>query len=426
MRAFALVLVLVVVTGALFAPRSLYVPVVVPVAEQRVVYVSPDYTIYTVLSSGSDRDRITTGAPIGGVLALPLLQESPRFTWPTWSPDGTRLVVSRFSNLGRRQSAVLSLIEPPSSEEIYLQISRRGPVDRVADGSFHFPLWSPDGKQLGLIAPNDDSTALVLSAGDLDGPAEPLIAGATIYFTWSPDSTQLAVHHRDQLLFRDDEGVLIDAGRPSIRYRVPSISADSATLVYVADLGDGDHLIARTIANADEQQLLPVPTEVAFAFSPTDPRLLAVTARPSPLATSYGGLSLVNVTSGDARELYDGTVFGFWWSPDGSKIALVGTSPDSFTWVVVDVETGEQHALADFIPSQEFTTYIQFFDQFALAQQIWSADSTAIIFTGQMVVDREPVPAIAAWVLDVTGEQGTTQLPAALLAFFVPTEPTAK
>jgi dipeptidyl aminopeptidase/acylaminoacyl peptidase len=422
-RAFALIIVLASVTGALLAPRSVAPPYVVPVAEQRVVYVSSDYSIYTMLSDGTSRDRITSGAPVGGVLAQPLLQDAPRYTWPTWSPDGTRLVASRFSDLGRGVVAALSLIEPPSSKEEALHLSRRAPVDRVADGTFHFPLWSPNGEQLALIAPNEQGSALLLSVGDLQGASVPVTAGAPIYFTWSPDSALMAIHHRESLLFRDREGQLFDTGRQSVRYRVPSISADSATLAYVGDLGDGDQLIARRIATGDERELAAVPTDAAFAFSPADPDLLALTTRSDQLATSYNSVSLVNVASDEVREVrkvYDGTVFGFWWSPDGTKIAVVGTGPDSFIWVVVDVVTGEATTLAGFIPSQEFTTYIQFFDQFALSQQIWSADSTAITFAGKRVVDGEQAPDDIAWVLDATGEREPTALAESKLAFFVP------
>lgn len=421
MRAAALILVVAVVVGALLVPRQQPTFQATPVAEQRIVYVSDDYSIFTTLSDGTDPDRISSGVISGGVLALPLFQETAQFTWPTWSPDGSRLVASRFSGLGRGQVSALALIEPPSSKETVLQISRRGPVDRVADGTFHFSLWSPDGEQLALIAPNNDASALLLSVGSTTSQSTPVTAGAPIYFTWSPDSTLMAIHHRESLLFRDSFGTLFDTGRSSIRYRVPAISADSATLAYVANIGNGDQLIARTIATSDERELLPVRTEAAFAFSPTDPAMLATTERPSPRTSSYGALSLVDTATGDSRVLYDETVFGFWWSPDGKKIAVVGSGHDSFVWVVIDVETGEATSVLDFIPSPEFTTYIQFFDQFALAQQLWSEDSTALTFAGKRVVDGEPAAVDVAWVMDVTGEREPLAIGEASLAFFVPT-----
>jgi TolB protein len=422
-RALALIFVLLVLAGALFAPRKGGSFPVVALAAQSVVYVSPDNAIFTILPDGTGRDRITSGARSGGVLAQPSLQAAPRFTWPTWSPDGSRLVVSHYSDLGG-QVAALTLIKPPSSVEIFIQTTSRGRVDRVADGTFHFPLWSPNGKELALIAPNDTSTALLLSTGDIgdleNGRTAGGVIGGPIYLSWSPDSTLMAIHHRDQLLFKDDQGELLNTARSSTRYRVPAISSDSETIAYVAGLGREEWLIARRISTGEERELVTVRTEAAFAFSPTDPEVIAVAVRAEEAKAAYVGISLVNAVTGDESTLYKETVYAFWWSPDGTKIVLVGSSPDSFTWVVVDVATSEETILAHFIPSPEFTTYIHFFDQFGLAQDIWSADSTAIIFAGHIDTDGESMPEDAAWVLDVTNKREPTNLAKASLAFFVP------
>jgi TolB protein len=230
----------------------------------------------------------------------------------------------------------------------------------------------------------------------------------------------MAIHHRDRLLFKDDQGQLFDTARPSIRYRVPAISSDSETIAYVADLGGGERLIARRLSTGKERELVPVRTEAAFAFSPTDPEVLAVVVRVEEAGGAYAGISLVNAATGDESALYEETLYAFWWSPDGTKIALVGTSPDTFTWVVVDVSTREATTLAHFIPSPESATYIQFFDQFGLAQDIWSADSTAITFAGHMGIDGKSATEDSAWVLDVTDKREPTKLAEASLAFFVP------
>ena len=423
MRAPALILVLLVLASVLLAPREKVIIPVVDLADQAIVYVSHGHAIFTMLPDGTGRDRITSGVLSGGVLAQPSLQMAPLFTWPTWSPDGSRLVVSHYSNLGN-QAAALTLIKPPSSAETFLQTTNRGLVDRVADGIFYFPLWSPNGEELALVAPNDKSTALQLSVGDIkdleNSRAATGVIGAPIYLSWSPDSTLMVIHHRDRLLFKDDHGELLDTARSSIRYRVPAISSDSATIAYVADLGDDERLITRKISTGEERELVSVRTEAAFAFSPTDPEVLAVVARSEEEHAAYVGLSLVNAVTGAASTLYEDSVYAFWWSPDGTKIALVGSSLDSLTWVVVDVATNEETILAHFTPSPEFTTYIQFFDQFGLALDIWSADSTAIVFAGHMHTDGESALEDAAWVLDVTDKREPTDLAKASLAFFVP------
>lgn len=423
MRLFALVLVLLIIVGALLAPRDRAPAVVRSVEDQRVVYVSPEYSIFTMLADGTNRERITSGASLGGVQAKPLLQQILRFTWPTFSPDGRQLVASRFSGLDRGNVAALSLIKPPSSEETFLQVSRQGLVDRVADGTFHFPLWSPNSEHLALIAPNEDSTALLLSVGDFghDTQREPIeITGAPIYLAWSSDSSLMAIHHRADLLFLDRNGQLFNTGRSSTRYRVPAISGDSSTLAYIADVGGGERLISRRVATGEERELAFVSYSAAFAFSPTDHDMLALAVRPEERSVEYAGLSLVDIVTGEEQTVYDETVIAFWWSPDGTRIALVGTGPDSFTWMVVDVSTGQVIHLEDFIPSSDFTTHIQFFDQFALSHNIWSADSTAITFAGQLFFDGDRTSADGAWVLDVDGKRAAMSLGEAVLAFFVP------
>ena len=112
-------------------------PTPVPAREQRVVYVSEDSRIFTINADGTGRARIVGDVTGGGVLARPLFQDRVLYTWPTWSPAGDRLVVSRTPGPVDRSVAALALIDPPSTDETYLQVSRRGRVDRVADGAFH-------------------------------------------------------------------------------------------------------------------------------------------------------------------------------------------------------------------------------------------------------------------------------------------------
>jgi hypothetical protein len=51
---------------------------------------------------------------------------------------------------------------------------------------------------------------------------------------------------------------------------------------------------------------------------------------------------------------------------------------------------------------------------------VWSADSTALVFAGQLVEDRTVDAIGRAWVLDATGEGNHVPLGNARAAFFVP------
>lgn len=421
---FALTAIVVIafVTAALVYPRDVVSPEsVLPLDQQRVVYVTDDFAIVTKRADGTGRDRIVGGSvPIGGVQAQPLAQQSATYTWPTWSPDGSRLVVSRVPGPGRAFAALM-LIKPPSAIESALHTTSRGSLDRVADGAPHYPLWSPDGLRLALVAPNRQSTALLLTEASLDGGTADVIAdGAPLYVAWSPDSKLLAVHHQRSLIIRDASGELFDTGRPSVRYRVPSFSADGASLAYVADVDGVSRMVARELRTGDERSFGEVPVDAVFAWSPTDAEALAIALRPDSRSSFYEGVTILDTATGDEQMAYERRTFAFWWSPDGTTLAVVAAGSDGFLWESVDVRSGTVTTLAEFIPTPDFLTYLQFFDQFARSHQVWSADSTALVFAGQMVEDRTADSINRAWVLDATGEGNHVPLGNARAAFFVP------
>jgi TolB protein len=422
----ASVVVVGIVIAVLAFPRN-EAPLAPPIAlsEQRVVYVTDDFAIITKRGDGTGRDRIVGGSvATGGVQAQPLAQQVATYTWPTWSPDGAQLVVSRVPGPGRA-SAALMLMKPPSRIESAIHTTRRGGLDRVADGAPHFPLWSPDGERLALIAPDRQSTTLLLTEETLNGDVGDVIAGgAPLYIAWSPDSKLLAIHHQQTLIIRDADGQRFDTGRPSVRYRVPSFSADNASLAYVADIDDDgvSHVIARDLRTGEERAFSEVPTEAVFAWSPTNAHQLAIAQREDISTVGYRGLSVLDTETGDERVLYEGDVFAFWWSPDGAKLAVVVSGADGFAWFAIDVAEKAVANIAEFIPAPDFLTYLQFFDQFARSHQVWSADSTAVVFAGQMVVDRVADRVDRAWVVDLTGGGNHVPLGNARSAFFVPPE----
>ena len=295
-------------------------------------------------------------------------------------------------------------------------------MDRVADGAFHYELWSPDGEKLALIAPNANSSGLELTDAALDGGDPEVIASdAPLYIQWSPDSQLLAVHDQQQLIIRDRDGDREDLQRPSLSYRVPSFSADSASIAFVGDIDGEEHLISREIESGEETRLWRVSTDAVFAWSPTDSEVVAATVRSSLISFDYDGLAVFDVNAGVRRVIYEGEIFAFWWSPDGSRIAIVTEGHDFFQWEVIDVASGDVRELTEFRPAPDFITYLQFFDQFGPSHQVWSADSTAVVFAGAAIGEGRPRRRNQAWVIDVTGERDPEALADARQAYFVPT-----
>ena len=90
-----------------------------------------------------------------------------------------------------------------------------------------------------------------------------------------------------------------------------------------------------------------------------------------------------------------------------------------FQWRVVDVASGDVADLQEFRPAPDFVTYIQFFDQFAPSHQVWSSDSTRVVFAGDIAGDGERLPD-QAWVIDASGTVEPVALAFASEAYFVP------
>ena len=400
--------------------------------EQRIVYVSGDFAVFTIREDGAGRLRIIgSGGATGGVQSRPLLAPagqqtaSPDYTWPTWAPGGARLAVSRVPGPTEGSLASLVVLRPPSAVERHVHETPDGLLDRVADGAPHYAQWSPDGERLTFVAPNEEGLALKLYEASFDGgEPEAFMENAPVYHIWAPDSQSLLVHRGPVLFLRDAAGGMENLGRSSLRYRVPAYSPDSSSIAYVADLGIGEQLVIRDLASGDERELLPVFTQAAFAWSPVDGDVMAVVRRALGRAPDYAGLTLLDTRTGEQREIYEGGVMAFYWSPDGSKLALVTTQPNDrgLQWTMVDAASGDARTLATFAPSREFLTHVQFFDQFGPSHLLWSADSRSLVFAGAVLEGDEQVirGPDHAWVLSTEGETQPVRLAEARLAFFVP------
>jgi TolB protein len=320
--------------------------------------------------------------------------------------------------------AALTLLEPPNFTETVAQETSPGLVNGVAPGTSHYASWSPNGERLGFVAPNDDGSALGLFEASFDGAdTKAIMENAPLYFVWSPDSKRLLIHRQQTLLLRDEDGGTRDLRRSSFRYRVPAFSPDGAAIAYVSDIGDGEQLIVRDLADDGELALWDVGTEAAFAWSPADASTLAAARRARTFGANYEGVVLFDTQTGERRELYGGTVLAFYWSPDGTKLALATTSAGSgrLGWTVVDVASGDATVLASFSPSRDTLIHLQFFDQFAPSHLVWSADSRFIVFAGDLIEarDRQRAPN-QAWVIDTTGETDPLAIADARLALFAP------
>ena len=385
-----------------------------PSALQRVVFVGPEFHVGTALRDGSER-RTLAAPGSGGGDARPALG----YTWPTWSPDGRQVAVSRIPGPARGDIASLVVLDADGSNERFVHSTNDGPVNFVADGAPHYTHWSPDGRRLSFVAPRADGTRLGLFETAVADAEPHLVAeNAPLYHTWSPDSSGILLHRREQLLVHSvADRSTQPLGRNSGSYRVPAYSRRGTWMAYAADIGGGEQLIAWSPETGAERELWRLDGGVAFAWSPRED-VLAATQR-SAFSASSDGLVLINAAGAERRRIFDGGVLSFFWSPDGSRIAIAspGSATSRLVWLVVDVDTGSTATVTPFVPTSDYLTFLQFFDQYAPSHMVWSADSRYLVFAGTLPQD-ETRPR--AWVLDVTGAEAPRAVAAGRLAFWVP------
>ena len=389
--------------------------------DQRIVLVGPRFDVWTVGEDGGGPERfIGEGAVEGGATLASFRgqqSEMVRYTWPTWSPDGRRVALSRAPGAGEGAVAGLVMLDTDGSKVRQVHETLRGSVPLVAQGAPHYALWAPTSRALSFVAPRERGRGLGLFSVDSEGDGlYEVAANAPLYHVWSPDGRLMLVHRREQLLLhdmRDRSTRNLDAD--SFRYRVPAFSPDGERIAYVVEEDGVGNLVASKVDGTDRVALMDVPGEAAFAWSPAGGRIAVATKQATE--PFYDGLYIVEEDGSGAREpLLRGATAAFYWSPDGSRLAHVALAQGSLAWQVVDPVARETRLLTGFIPTPDFLTHLQFFDQFAPSHLVWSADSTKLVFAGAIEGGEDH----EVWVVDAVGNEAPRPLAEARLAFWIP------
>ena len=352
-----------------------------------IAFVSVDGEVMTMSPDGLQVNRITPD--VEGF-----------FTWPTWSPDGNSLVYSGVVQQGEELQLNLYASDVSGAARRVLYASDPGEVGLLAQGVVHYPLWSPLGEQLAFIAIKDSGLSLFIDDLSDDPDAQRLLDDGPLWMSWSSDASALAIHRGSDhfLVTVDDEPKEQPIDIRAIGYRVPAFNPSDGTLT----LRNQPSALSASVSSvrldgAKVQSITPlrrVEGQAAFLWSNGGEHLAVAEAsqyfryRDTALP-AYNGIAVVPADSTqDILEL-DLPVLAFFWSPDGTKIALVTLSErqSALSWALYNVETNERMRLVDFVPSAEQLTMFQFFDQYAYSHSIWSPDSASIVFAGDLVTD---------------------------------------
>lgn len=322
------------------------------------------------------------------------------FTWPTWSPDAGTIVYSGVVDEGETLQLNLYASDSSGVANRVLYASDPGEAGLLAQGVVHYPLWSPNGEHLAFIATARGGLSLFMDDLRDDPEAQHLLDDGPLWMSWAHDSSLLAIHRGAEhfVVSGGDELEVQPLEIREIGYRVPALHPIDGSLTLRSQPAALKASVSSVRLDGSKVQsitpLRSVDGEAAFLWASTGRHVAIGEAsqylmyRDTALPV-YNGIAIVPLGTSHSVVELDLPVLAFFWSPDGTKIALVTISDKqgALSWALYDVLTDERMRLVDFSPSAEQLTMFQFFDQYAYSHSIWSPDSESIVFAGDLLTD---------------------------------------
>ena len=347
-------------------------------------------TLTTMRPDGTARTTLAVGA----AGSLQVIQAA-------WAPDGSRVAWSQIDL--RDGTLVARLITSGPAGE------RR--VETLVDPPPFYLAWDPTSRHVAYLGNAESAIALgvVEAAATTAAAARPLDEGSPYYFSWGPDGDRMLVHVGTERL---DEltitGEVSTVDRRPGRFQAPVWSADGSAFVYARrDPGSRQRIVVLEDGGRQAREVATAQGYVSLVLSPDGSRLayqalgtdeLNIFDPELPERATDVGVRVVDVESGRVQRVSRGLAHAWFWSPDGSRLAIlepISTGGDVlFRWRIWDGTSS--FATAPMIPAAALLqSYTPFFSQHAQSSTIWAPDGSAFAFpaqdpTGSMAILVQP------------------------------------
>jgi len=377
----------------------------------KIAYIGSDYNVYTLTLHNENIHTLTSDATI-----------RQRYQWPTWARDG-RLAYFCCDSTASSSFAIDIWISQDGESSGELAYSGENQVFTYANWSPSRCISDTDCAQLGVLVGQRSfggfSVELIRTDEDGEFDNTRMGIGQPFYFSWSPDGQQVLTQRNNRRLDIYD----LDSGEfERLSQRPGSIQAPAWSPVddrLLVGIRNDTTFRTDLVILADSKTTTlreEIPGLISFNWSPDGNYIAFRTVNDNQISP----VTVIDSISGEVvAQSNMNNVYAFFWSPDSQLIAMatIATPSGSFNardnvvlassaaaqqspelaWAVLDIELDATRRYGAFQPTSDMIYMFNFFDQFAQSHQIWSPDSTHIVFSE---INDQGTPTIS--ILDMT------------------------
>ncbi len=380
-----------------------------------IAYVGLDGNVYTIDQGGGHQSMLTDDAH-------PMENGVARFyQFPTWSAHDNRLAF-----IGRE------VHEDGTLESTVFATDADGelPIQIFASDEQHpiYLYWSPTAQWVSILTSSPGSELLAMQLAAADGSDTSIVdtGPQPFFWDWSPQGMEVMTHVGGEAALNPDGARLsrlqvdpelreIGLGIAPTRFQAPAYSPDGEYILLAGDGGGGQQQLMLTDANGVLQNtLIDYEGTVAFAWSPKG-KVAAVLDGDPNSELIIGQLSFMDLREPTAPvtiETDADQVFGFFWAPNGKKLAYFvlvqasaagdggETGSDTPVYLlelhVADAKSGDTKRIWVFRPTQSFLDFLVYFGQYQRSTTIWSPDSNYLVIPAFSSSDAQGLAIVPA------------------------------